>query len=160
MGWITVVGVIFPFSVIGSLVFILCSDLHILPMSFKGIASIIQHIIIDNCAKNAVVHILGKYSIYCWVISCKDFFWGGILGFYIYKKQTSFLATFGYILVCQGHHNKYHRLGCLSRNFFSVPEPRSLSWFLLRPLSLAGRQLSSLYVCMIFLCACLCPEIL
>lgn len=62
-------------------------------MSFKGIASIIQQIIIDNCAKNTVVHILGEHSMYCWVIRCRDFFEGESLDSKYIKKQTPFLAT-------------------------------------------------------------------
>lgn len=63
-----------------SSVFILRSDLSVPLMSFEDSASVIQQIIIDNCAKNAVVHILGKYSIYFWVISFRDFFEGESLG--------------------------------------------------------------------------------
>lgn len=43
-------------------------------MSFKYIVSIIQQTINDNYAKNIVVHILGNYSVYCRVISGRDFF--------------------------------------------------------------------------------------
>lgn len=43
-------------------------------MSFKYIVSIIQQTMNDNYAKNIVVHILGNYSIYCRVISGRDFF--------------------------------------------------------------------------------------
>lgn len=65
-------------------------------MSFKYIASIIQQTINHNYAKDIVVHILGNYSIYCWVISGRDFFERESLDpkcIYIKKQFSSFLDT-------------------------------------------------------------------
>lgn len=65
-------------------------------MSFKYIVSIIQQTINDNYAKNIVVHILGNYSIYCRVISGRDFFERESLDpkcIYIYKQFSCFLDT-------------------------------------------------------------------